>query len=301
MSRLKGFLILIAVSLSIGVSASKSLGGCIEDTELEHFSAEPDFNWGPPWEDLLTGQMIPLSRKPPQGFLQNRTATVLESTLLELPKGLSASENIFFGRIFEYLRNVDFIYRDLKELEKRTAEVRPSKDTILNILKDRETFFGLSAVDVNHALSIEELLELLGHGGVLMDHEGAHLQMTAELGQKNPEDRSPRIGWKHAVLSHRLQAFLVMGDYLRCPELYGFDLGSSSSIAEYFSEMYKKLGSLTLAKNLDWSDSFSFPNSGDATGRLLFVELFDSVENNGSNPGFYLNYSGRYWKGLPLW
>lgn len=242
--------------------------------ECDDFLADPAFHWSP-----ISG--FDLSRRPPNVF-GRPLASLVMSPIRSLPNGMSLEEQAFFNGIFEVLRDLQRVYQLLQELSSELKQMKsPGKNAeqiYHTLLLRYENKAQISLESVDHPLTSVELKEILARGSIFIDRNDDFIE--AHL---NPQIPALQGKWKHKKWVHRLQLHLILRDFQRRPEAYG----SPKS----FVALFKLLGSEELYRRLDWSDTNVPP--GD-----LFVHLFDSMENNGSSPGFFSEYQN-YWPDIP--
>jgi len=242
------------------------------------FLRDSRFNW---WRSSRPNLQIEIHRKPPNVF-PSMTQSLVYRELRAIPNGLSLIEAKFFGGIFRLLRDLRRTYELIQDV---VMELERDHKTLDQILSEFEKRYGFGLIDVQEALNLSQFMRVLSSGAVFHDSAGHHLSLMAwgtVLGDR----------WKHGRLSHRFQMHLVLRDFEAHPEYYG------SPNPHQIRRLYSRMGSQRLHRSLDWAETgIEMPSNGSRPS--LFFQLFDSPENNASNPGFFRAYQ-EYWPQLNL-
>ncbi len=257
----------------------------IEAARLKkQFLLDPAFHW-------LEGAEKPLDRQPPNVF-GSKLYALLFPTLRQLPTGLPKQAEAFFEQIFLILRDRSLVFDLLKAVEldvmklaDRDAEFSKQEQAFLVLLQVYEEPLGFETVAISGRLTTPKFLQIVAEGKTFIDQSGDSLSLS--LASDTPALAG---AWVHGINTHRLQWHLILRAHLLWPHRFPENIDLLA--------MYKLLGDNEMNARLDWSATGIAGDIG-SDQRTLFFQLFDSAENNGSSPGFYLAYH-RYWSRLPL-
>jgi hypothetical protein len=268
-------------------------GPCFASCEA--FLADQRFHWADPsplWPEL--------HRKPPHIFASAYQSLTYQEPR-SLPAGMTRGERAFFNGIFKNLRNLERTYELVKATESDVEQLvasyhaHPSTSSLSDfqirsralqiLMATYEKEFGFGVEFVDQAVPDDELMAVLARGNTFIDRAGSRLVLDMADGV-----RPVRGHWDHKVLVHRFQWYLILRDLKLHPQ----DYGNPKDVLA----LYKRLGDPQFNRGLNWSKTKIY-DPGNGKIHFLFFQLFDSPENNGSNPGFYTEYR-QYWPGLVI-
>jgi hypothetical protein len=267
-------LIVRILIMTMAITVSNSCLSFARDTTsaCAEFLADKRMNWSTR-EDS--------HRLPPNIYGPNANL-LAQPYMRQLPKGLSSPQaEAFFHGVFVLLRDRARVFQIINDIK-----VDLELTTLERLFSKYEVRYSLNIIRVDDILSTRTWLNYIKRGFIVVDS----IQQPLYTPSLDDRTRAAAGHWHHASLAHRTQMHMILRELEAHPELFGGPYTTSQILA-----LYKSLGSSNAGSNLDWSDTGLNPKSG----ATFYQELFDTLENNASSPGFFYEYR-EYWPWLRI-